>query len=408
MKIRSITYFFAPAFSLDAKQFEEAKNFASLASATFQESEYEVQTIRIATTPFGTYLPIKDETAAITLIKALEEHAKNAGFDYLAIGPATPTQPDSYKLIPSILSATEITFTSGLITLNDHTLSTASALACAEIIKDAATLSPDGFANLRFATLANVSSGVPFFPAAYHLGDEPQFALAMEAADLVNSSLTGSHSLKEARRNMIASFEKHGAELSQIAEEIAKHTQVKFAGIDFTPAPFPSEGASFGDAIERLGISKIGYHGSLAAAAFLTDTLDRAKFPRAGFNGLFMPLLEDAVLAKRAKEGVLSIKDLLLYSTVCGTGLDTIPIPGDTSVDELYAILLDIGSLSCRLDKPLTARLMPIPGKNAGELTEFDFPYFANSCILGIHAEKVTGLLQNPENLQIKPRKIQK
>ncbi|HYN90149.1 MAG TPA: DUF711 family protein, partial [Ardenticatenaceae bacterium] len=46
------------------------------------------------------------------------------------------------------------------------------------------------------------------------------------------------------------------------------------------------------------------------------------------------------------------------------------------------AILLDVGALALRLAKPLTARLMPIPGKEAGDLTTFDFPYFANSTIL--------------------------
>jgi hypothetical protein len=73
---------------------------------------------------------------------------------------------------------------------------------------------------------------------------------------------------------------------------------------------------------------------------------------------------------------------LLLYSTVCGTGLDTIPLPGDVTVDELAAILLDVATLSLVADKPLTARLMPIPGKEAGEMTDFDFPYFANGRVM--------------------------
>ena len=94
---------------------------------------------------------------------------------------------------------------------------------------------------------------------------------------------------------------------------------------------------------------------------------------------MMLPMLEDAILAKRAEEGLLSVKDLLLYSTLCGTGLDTIPLPGDVTLNQLGSILMDIGAISNRLAKPLTARLMPIPGKAAGELTAFDFPYFANS-----------------------------
>jgi hypothetical protein len=83
-------------------------------------------------------------------------------------------------------------------------------------------------------------------------------------------------------------------------------------------------------------------------------------------------------------EETFTLDSLLLYSTVCGTGLDTIPLPGDVTVDELSAILLDVATLSLVADKPLTARLMPIPGKKAGDLTTFDFPYFANARIMDI------------------------
>ena len=128
-------------------------------------------------------------------------------------------------------------------------------------------------------------------------------------------------------------------------------------------------------------------HGSLAAAAILTEIIGRARFPRTGFSGLMLPVLEDAVLARRAAEGRLTVKDLLLYSAVCGTGLDTIPLPGDTSAGQIAALLLDLCAMALRLDKPLTARLMPIPGKKAGDPTNFNFDYFANSRVMGLEAE---------------------
>jgi len=97
-----------------------------------------------------------------------------------------------------------------------------------------------------------------------------------------------------------------------------------------------------------------------------------------------LPVLEDAVLAARAGE-TYTVHDLLLYSTVCGTGLDTIPLPGDISERALTGLLLDVAALAVRLDKPLTARLMPIPGKKAGDMTNFDFEYFANGRVLAVH-----------------------
>jgi uncharacterized protein (UPF0210 family) len=136
----------------------------------------------------------------------------------------------------------------------------------------------------------------------------------------------------------------------------------------------------------------------------MTNAIDRAVFPRAGFNGLFMPLLEDSTLAVRAAEGSLSIKDLLLYAAVCGTGLDTIPLPGDTTAEQIAPVLLDLAALALRLDKPLTARLMPVPGKAAGEETSFAFEYFANSKVLQLDSSPLEGLLASDLTLDISPR----
>jgi uncharacterized protein (UPF0210 family) len=153
-----------------------------------------------------------------------------------------------------------------------------------------------------------------------------------------------------------------------------------------------------------MGISKIGLHGSLAAAAILTESIDRADFPHTGFSGFMQPVLEDSILAKRAAEGTLTIKDALLYSTVCGTGLDTIPLPGDTTAEQLVPLLLDISALALRLDKPLTARLMPVPGKKAGDETNFDFGFFANSKEMALDSEALNSPFNGNEVLQIKKR----
>ena len=153
-----------------------------------------------------------------------------------------------------------------------------------------------------------------------------------------------------------------------------------------------------------MGIPKIGLHGSLAAAAILTEAIDRADFPHIGFSGFMQPVLEDSVLAKRAAERALTIKDILLYSAVCGTGLDTIPLPGDTTAEQLAPLLLDLCALALRLDKPLTARLMPVPGKIAGDETNFDFTFFAQSKIMALESNELKSPMNGNEVLQIKKR----
>ena len=91
--------------------------------------------------------------------------------------------------------------------------------------------------------------------------------------------------------------------------------------------------------------------------------------------------MEDATLAGRA-HGPLEIKDLLLYATLCGTGLDTVPLPGNVTSEAITGLLMDLGALALRHHKPLTARLLPIPGKQAGDRVQFDFPYFADSTVM--------------------------
>jgi uncharacterized protein (UPF0210 family) len=268
------------------------------------------------------------------------------------------------------------------------------------VIVKLSPIEPNGFANLQFAALANVNAGAPFFPAAYHDKDKPYFGIATESADLAVQAFENAKSIEEGRNNLTAEIEKHGKKLA----EIAKSLRVKFYGIDFSLAPFPDDAHSLGNAVEKMGIPKIGLHGSLAAAAILTEAVDRANFPHTGFSGFMQPVLEDSVLAKRAAEGTLTIKDALLYSAVCGTGLDTVPLPGDTTSEQLVPLLLDLSALALRLDKPLTARLMPIPGKKAGDETNFDFAFFAQSRIMKLDSAELNPPFDSKEVLQLKKR----
>src|SRR4029077_7921888 len=109
----------------------------------------------------------------------------------------------------------------------------------------------------------------------------------------------------------------------------------------------------------------------------------RTRVRRCGFSGLMLPLLEDSILSRRAAGRPPSLHELLLYSAVCGTGLDTIPLADDVSEAELAGAYLDVAALSVALNaKPLTARLLPLPGAHAGDATSFSFDYFSNSRVV--------------------------
>lgn len=398
MRIRSITYFVEGTWPLNEESLEKAGDFIRRARAEFTEAGYEVQTVRLATTPFPQWCPLDKMVEAA---QALEAKAVELGYEYLALGPATPERPESYAVIPEVLAATEHTFLSGVMASMEEGISLKAVRACAEVICRAAPLEEGGFANLRFAALANVPPGSPFFPAAYHGGGAPRFALATEAADLAVQAFTDAKGLNDGVTKLVKAVEGEARVLEKIGEALSAHFGVGFGGIDFSLAPYPEARRSLGAAMERMGVPQVGTHGSLAAAAVLAAAIDKAKFRRCGFSGLLLPQLEDAVLAKRAAEGALTVKDLLTYSAVCGTGLDTIPLSGDTQPEALAALLLDLAALALRLDKPLTARLMPIPGKQAGEKTDFDFPYFANSRVMELMAEPLRGYLAGDESFTL-------
>ncbi len=407
MKIRSITYFLDPSYPLEAEKIKQAGKFLKTAKPAFIDGGYEVQSARLAIVPFSQLIPDLTEHRISRFARQLEETAEAEGYAYTSLGPAMPEQSNSYELILRALSSTQNAFFSGSMTTLGGDISLRAIHQCAEVIHQASTISTDGFANLRFAALANVQPGSPFFPAAYHSGATASFALAAEAADLAVTAFSQATNLERARNVLTKSIEGHSKALTSIARQVENQTKVKFSGIDFSLAPFPSEERSLGAAFEQMGVPKLGNHGSLAAAAILADTIDRVKFLRLGFSGLLLPVLEDAILARRAAEGSLGIKDLLLYSAVCGTGLDTVPLPGDCTIEQLSALLLDVASLSSRLGKPLTARLMPIPGKKAGDTTYFNFDYFANSRVLSLEAYTLSRFLGGDETFNLHPRDTQ-
>ena len=408
MKIRSITSFYDPRTKKSNDTLEILSNLAKESKKTCHANGYEVQTIRLATIPFSLMKPDGNPDQWIELTKTMETKARNNGFDYLSLGPALIGQPDSYEIIPDLISETEITFFSGMIADQSNGVSMQAIQQCAKIITQNASFEENGFANLRFSALANVNPFGPFFPGSYHHpGQPPAMSIAIEGADEVVKAFSSARTLLEARKILLGNLEKHANQLGLIFSDLLADQKVVFQGFDFSVAPFPNDNCSLGVAMESLGVSRLGNHGSLAAAAFLTDTLDRGNWSRCGFNGLMLPLLEDSRLSQRSIDQTLSIKDLLMYSAVCGTGLDTIPIPGSTPQEEIEALLLDIAALSARLSKPLTARLMPIPGKKAGDLTSFDFEYFSNGRVLAIEANALTGFFNNSqEEFKLKPRAL--
>lgn len=405
MKIRSITAFLPTSPSLE-ESLATAGEFLAHARRAYEAAGYEVQTVRAAGAPLARLLdreqPVEDWAAG------LEQQAVAAGVDYLSVGPIRPgdgLQAD--RLLPALLDATERVFATVSLT-DGHRVDLGMARAAARCIVALAPIRENGFGNLRFAALARVPAGVPFLPAAYHDGGAPCFALALESADLAREAFAATATLDESSRRLTSAVEEQATALQAVADRLELEQSHRFAGCDFSLAPFPRDEDSIGATLESMGLRAAGGPATTLAASLLTSALDRASFRKAGFNGLFLPVLEDDRLARRASEGSLALEDLLLASAVCGTGLDTVPLPGDVRAEELVPSLLDLAALALRLDKPLTARLMPMPGRGAGDELRFDFPFFAAGRVMPLRRRPLEGRLAGEAAVELLPRHMRK
>ena len=408
MRIRSITSFYDPRLPQPEETLNKLSNLSASLTQQISSDVAPVQSTRLATSPFPLYLKGLNFETIIDRVKKMEETTRQMGWQYLSLGPALPSSSGFCELIPSLLAETRDVFFSAVIA-DSKFLYPEMVKKCATVIHAASSLELDGFANLRFAALANVKPFTPFLPSAYHrVGSPPSISFAVECADAVISAFKGAPDLETAQIDLLDNLEGFTRQIMEIYGQLTAGLGIECKGFDLSPAPFPEDWCSLGGAIESLGLEHIGGIGSLAPVAIIADTLDRGSWPRVGFNGMMLPLLEDSVLARRAEQGLLSVRDFMLYSTVCGTGLDTIPLEGETSTSQLECVLMDIGSLALRLGKPLTARLMPIPGKKAGDMTGFNFPFFANSRVLALDGQRLSPPLMQGSPIRLRPRKPRK
>jgi uncharacterized protein (UPF0210 family) len=377
MRIRTIT---VGACEADVPR---AARAARTARQRLEDAGYTVQTLRLTLDTTGT-----NRCADLaTVLRGAEALALDAGFDYVSIGRVAN---DRLPLLAEALAATDAVFASARIAGRDGKTDPAAVTAAAQVITTLASATPGGFGNLRFAALASVAPGSPFFPASYHSGGEPWLAIGPEAAALAveaaheaageDAAQSVTARTQRFAQHLTARIEAHDLRIRAALKAITDDIYV--AGCDWSLAPHPDAPCSIGAAIEHVSGLPFGEPGTLATIRACTDAIRAARVILIGFSGVMLPVLEDATLAQRNAEGRYTWRDLLTFSAVCGTGLDTIPLPGDTPVESIAGMLAEVAALAGALRKPLTARLMPIPGLRAGDMTAFDFPYFVNTRIM--------------------------
>src|SRR5579883_2451768 len=367
--IRAVTAFVNLDRASYQQQIADALGMLRRAQTIFESRGYPVQGLRIATQPFPQYTEGMTADQALAFFKELDNLAVKNNFT-LSIGPAMPNAGDPASqadLLAEILRNTKTLNASLVVAADDGVRWKAVGAAASVMKKLEETERSQG--NFRFAAIAMVQPLTPFFPAAYSSGF--------------------GHQLAAARQKLIDKLGGYAFEIERHAGRVDSETGWSYMGIDLSPAPLKD--VSIAMAMEELTGQPVGSSGTLTAAATITSAIRDIKVKQTGYNGLMIPILEDSLAAKRWSEGRINISALLSYSSVCGTGLDTVPLPGNISLEQIELIIGDMASLAYKWHKPLSARLLPVAGKAAGETTDFDNQYLVNATIQPVTTAAAAG-----------------
>ena len=380
-KVRAITAFVRLDRSTWEKQIAEALVVLRKVQKEFESDGYQVESVRITTQPLGELIAGLSEDDAVALLKKLDELSAKENF-LPNVGPGMMRDSDDpapMRVLERVLSTLPNIEASAIIA-DDSGIHWKTIHRTAEMVKFVAEHSVRAQGTFNFAATAMLKPLGPFYPGAYHTGAGKQFAIGFEGAGVVAEVFARDKGDADvATTDLAAALTKHALVADGIGNRVAAHTGWEFVGVDPTPAPLGE--VSIATAIENFTGARFGSSGTLTAARIITAAVKSVPVKQIGYSGLMVPVMEDKVMAQRWAEGTFNVDSLLAYSSVCGTGLDTIPLPGDISVEQMERIYSDVASLAVKWNKPLSARLQPVPGKKAGDMTEYQDPFLFNTVI---------------------------
>ncbi len=397
-KVRTITSFLTLTTNQNTweEKIKKASLFGGDLANEFNKNGYEVQSIRIVTNTFGEYLDTTSLKSAIKDMQKLSDILKSPSMpDFrirFAIGEAKTI--NEIEMLPYLIKEFgDICNVCVNVDVDDLGVPNRElTLSCAKAVKKIGEITLRGEGNFNFTINYNCKSLIPYFPASYHnSSDENCFALGMETPDLLVEALKSlddepNHNKKwqNSYKVMSEALQYHTTSLIEITNNFKHIYKTKFAGIDTSAAP-SKDCSSMVDIYKLLGVPYFGASGTLEASSLLTKVFKSQKgCELIGFSGLMLAVIEDEGLAKATKNNEFDIRALLQYSSVCGIGLDTVPIQGDTTVQKIADICQDTGTLAFRLNKPLTVRLFPMPYLKAGDITSFQSDDLCNSAVLAV------------------------
>lgn len=378
--IRSITYQLPKDYNT-----RHLNTILSL-SRKWATDDYFIRTQRVSLVPFTKEKSLDHFNELSKLCNASDIRWFNVPLDPWE----TENQEDLFKFGESLLAAYENVFVN-ILTFKNGKADTEILQESAKLIKKNSLLNKNGKDNFRLGLSSNIDFNGPFFPFSMSSGDFG-FSIALELTQEINriSDKYNSLPLIDFRDLLKRELEMQISVIEKTAEKMAEKFNVIFHGFDFSIAPIIADDGSVLTVLHRLGIYNFGKTGTMFATAYLTDLIKsfKSKFKTVGFSGVMYSLLEDLELCMINNERGISIEELLKVSTMCGCGVDMVPVPGDITTNEMITIFMEVYAISTKLNKPLGIRILPIPNckRSQVQYTNLyeDADFIANTKILNL------------------------
>ena len=380
-KVRAITAFVRLNRETYQQQIADALVVLRKAKADFESAGYEVETVRVTTQPLAELISDLSDHQAMAFLTQLDQLSAKENF-IPNVGPGMMRETDDPGAMLVLEKALSVlpNIEGSAIIADDAGIHWKTIRRTAELVKYVSEHSSHSQGTFNFTATAMLKPLSPFFPGSYHTGAGKQFAIGFEGANVVREVFVGDKGNADAAlHDLTAALTKHASVADAVGNKVAAETGWNYVGVDPTPAPLGE--VSIGAAIEAFTGAKFGSSGTLTAARIITAAVKAVPLKQVGYSGLMVPVMEDKLLAQRWAESTYNIDSLLAYSAVCGTGLDTVPLPGDISLDQMERIFADVASLATKWNKPLSARLQPVLNKKPGDLTDFKDPYLFNTVV---------------------------
>ena len=342
---------------------------------------------RISVTPISLVAAGTKANDYVPIARAMDRAAKTLGIDFiggfsaLVHKGATASDETLIRSIPEALSVTDYVCSSVNIGTTRAGINMNAVAQMGRVIKDAAELTreKDGLGAAKLVAFCNAVEDNPFMAGAFHGAGEPDCVInvGVSGPGVVKSALTR---VKGEPFDVVAETIKKTAfritRMGQlVAQEASKRLNVPFGIVDLSLAPTPAVGDSVAHILTEMGLEYAGAPGTTAALALLNDAVKKggvmASSHVGGLSGAFIPVSEDAGMIEAAAIGALTLEKLEAMTCVCSVGLDMIAVPGDTSAETLAGILADEAAIGMVNNKTTAIRIIPAPGKTAGEFVEF-------------------------------------